>query len=236
LLELFCTLEGAVGPQGGRTRGRLEVLDGLRNALAQVLAIAPIATERFHEEGHTRLVLPNEVKHDVIEVRAMLATVASRDVHPPCLRFLSTVGTPIDMEAGAIEMRAGRRKSEAWRRRRGDETVEFRNAIVLERIQRASQRVIMEMLGVDPRGNEARRGFVLNKHGHAIELVMHKAQPLADHGFDGAAPGDKPGLGGLLRRAVKDVANAQCVAHPSHETEMVQDFTPVWSVHSRLLL
>ena len=71
----------------------------------------------------------------------------------------------------------------------------------------------MEMLGVNPRGDEALPGFILKKHGHKREVLIHKAQPIEDHGFDGAAHGDKPGLGGVLRRSVQYVANAIFLYH-----------------------
>jgi hypothetical protein len=58
------------------------------------------------------------------------------------------------MEARAIEMGKGRRQPEAWRRRGGDETVEFRDAIGLEQIQGASQRAIRELLRGDTGGEE----------------------------------------------------------------------------------
>ena len=130
------------------------------------------------------------------------------------------------MEAGAIEMGKGRRKPEALRCRGGNETVEFRDAIGIEHIQGTSQRVIMEMLGLDPGGDEALRRFILKKHRDEVELLVHKAEPMEDHRFDGAAHGDDAGLRCVLHGPVQYVTNAKFVKHPGHETEMVQDLTP----------
>jgi hypothetical protein len=44
-----------------------------------------------------------------------------------------------------------------------NEAVEFRNAIVIERVQGTPQRIIIEMLGFDLRGDEPVRRFVLKK-------------------------------------------------------------------------
>ena len=57
-------------------------------------------------------------------------------------------------------------------------TVEFRHPSRIERIQGASQRIIMEMLGCNLGGDEALCGFILKEQRHQIELLMHKAQPI----------------------------------------------------------
>jgi hypothetical protein len=93
----------------------------------------------------------------------------------------------------------------------------------------------MKMLGINPGGDETLRRFVLKKHGHEIELLVHKAAPLEDHRFDGAAHGDNAGLRRVLQHPVEYVANTKFVKHPGYETEMIQDFTPGLSVHRCLV-
>jgi len=93
----------------------------------------------------------------------------------------------------------------------------------------------MEMLRLDPGGNEALRRCILKKHRHELELLVHKAEPIEDHRFAGAADGDNTRLGRVLYRPVKHVTNAQFIKHPGHEPEMIQDRTPVPSRHTRLL-
>ena len=46
-------------------------------------------------------------------VRALIATVASGDVHDMLLRLLGTVVAPINMKTGAIEMRKAGRQAQA---------------------------------------------------------------------------------------------------------------------------
>jgi hypothetical protein len=74
-LEVLFTIEGAVGHEVGCAIGGVELLDVLGDDLAKVLDVAAIVTEGFHEEGNPRLVLGNEVQHDLVEVRAMITAV-----------------------------------------------------------------------------------------------------------------------------------------------------------------
>ena len=60
---------------------------------------------------------------------------------------------------------------ERWRQpqtggcRRGNEAVEFRHSSLVQRIEGAPERVIIEMAGLNAWGNEARDGFILEKSG-----------------------------------------------------------------------
>ena len=233
--EVLGTIEGAVGHEGGRAVGRLEGLEVLGDDVANVLHVAAIAAEGCHEEGKTSLVLHHEVTQDLGEVWTMIAAVATREVHHLCSRLRSPVVAAIDRETGAIEMGKGRGQPQAWRRRGGNETVECRDPIGIEPIQGASQRGIMEMLGIDPGGDETRRRCVLKKPGHARELLVHTAEPMEDHRVDGAPPGDQAGLWRVLQRPVEYGAKTKFVKHPGHKTKMIQDLTPGSSVPRRLL-
>jgi hypothetical protein len=54
-------------------------------------------------------VLDNEIEHDLVEIRAMVSTVALRDVDDLLVGRLRAVITAIDMETGTIETGKGRR-------------------------------------------------------------------------------------------------------------------------------
>ena len=180
----------------------------LGDDLAKGLCVTAIATEGLHEQRNASLVLHNEVKHHLVEVWAMIAAVAPGNVNHLRVRLLSTVVAAIDMETGAIEMGKHRGKPEAWRRRGRNKTVECRDAIVIEHIQGAAQRVLMEMLGRDPRGNEALRRFILKKPRDEVQLLIHKAQPIKDHRFDRVAPSNNAGFWIVLHGPVQYVPNA----------------------------
>jgi hypothetical protein len=159
----------------------------LGDDLPKVTRITGIATEGLHQHGNPRLVFHNQVEHHVVEVGPMIAAVASRDMNDLFIRLLAPVVAPIDMEAGAIEMGQGRCQPEALSGRDRNETVEVCHASRIERVQGASQRIIMERAGFDSGGDEALCGFVLKEHRHKIELLVHKAQPIEDHRFDSMA-------------------------------------------------
>jgi hypothetical protein len=186
----------------------------LGDDLPKVTRITGIATEGLHQHGNPRLVFHNQVEHHVVEVGPMIAAVASRDMNDLFIRLLATVVAPIDMEAGAIQMGQGRCQPEALSGRDRNETVEVCHASRIERVQGASQRIIMEMPGFDSGGDAALCGFVLKEHRHQVELLVHKAQPIEDHRFDGMTHSDKPGLWGLLQHPVEHIANAEFVVHP----------------------
>jgi hypothetical protein len=118
VLEVRCTIEGAVGYEGGRAVGRLVWLDGLGDDLAQVLPVAVLAAERCHAAWHTSLGLHLEVTHDLGEGWTRRAAVGTRAVHHLSIRRRSPVVAAIDMATGVRERGNSRCKPQALRRRR----------------------------------------------------------------------------------------------------------------------
>ena len=53
----------------------------------------------LHQHGNTGLVFNNQVQHHLVEVRALLPTVAAGDVNDMLPRLLITVIAAIDIEA-----------------------------------------------------------------------------------------------------------------------------------------
>jgi hypothetical protein len=125
--------EGTVGHEGGRAVGGLEWRDVFGDDLAAVLCVEALATVGCHEPGHPRLMCHEEVEHDWVEIRAMVAAVATGTVNHRRLRCLRTVVATIDMDAGAIQMGTRRRQPEALR--------QCRDPIVIERLQGTSERL-----------------------------------------------------------------------------------------------
>jgi hypothetical protein len=99
----------------------------------------------------------------------------------------------------------------------------------------APQRVIIAVLGFNPWGDEPMGRLIPTKHWYEVQLLIDKPQAVEDPRFDHVAKGHGPRLRGPLGRAVKDTANAECVEHPRHETQMLQDLTTGWLSHSVLL-
>src|SRR5262249_45283361 len=116
-----------------------------------------------------------------------------------------------------------------------------------ERIQGTPEGVIVEMTGLNGRGNESRERFILEEMRDEVELLVHEAQAVEDHGLDRMAGGHHTHARGLLSGVITDLSDAECVEHPCDEAEVIQDLRTVrlrlwrdvravrWS-HSLLLL
>src|SRR5215475_9228306 len=93
--------------------------------LAEVLRVTTIPTEGLHEHGDAGLVFDTQVQYHLVEVRSLIPTVAPGDINDVRIRLLVTIVAPVDMKTGAIEMGKAGRQSQALRRGRGHEAVEF---------------------------------------------------------------------------------------------------------------
>ena len=60
--------------------------------------------------------------------------------------------------------------------------------------------------------------------------MVHKAEAIEHHRFDGITGGEVPHFRVLLGGLVNDVANAEFVEHASDEAEVVQDLAAVGTV------
>lgn len=61
------------------------------------------------------MMLYNQLKHDLIEVGAMISAIAEGEADDAVLRFLFLIVTPIDMKAGGVEMSHASSQSQARR-------------------------------------------------------------------------------------------------------------------------
>ena len=91
LLEVVGVLEGTIRHERGRIIRNLSLANRVLHNLAELVRITAIATERLQEHGNARLVCNNQRQHDLIEVRAMIATRALGDVHNLSLGLLVAV-------------------------------------------------------------------------------------------------------------------------------------------------
>jgi hypothetical protein len=143
------------------------------------------------------------------------------------LRLLVAVVAPIDVKTRAIEMGKAGRKAQALGSGRGHEAVEFGDPIGIERIQRPTEGVIVELCGSNTGRNEAVGGFILEKPRDEVERLINKPQAIEHHRFDGFPHGEVPHFRVLLRGSVDDVAQAEFVEHASHKAEVVQHLATV---------
>jgi hypothetical protein len=155
----------------------------------------------------------------------MISAVALGDMDDMFIGLLPTVLAAIDVKAGALEMGNGGRSPEALGRGGGNERVEFRHAIVVEGLQGAPQRIIIEVRGVNAGANEPLSRLVLKKHGDEVELLVHKPQPIEHHRFDGMAKSHDPLLRVSLSCSINHITTTKFVEHPSDEAEMIENLT-----------
>src|SRR4030095_14368160 len=126
----------------------------------------------------------DQLQHDLVEVAAMIPTIALGDVHDMFVRRLIAVIPAIDMETRRIEMVERARQPQPRGRCGGNEAVEFRRPKGVEGLEGAPEGVIIKMAGLNAGGNEAREGFILEKMGDEVELLVDKAETVEHHGFD----------------------------------------------------
>jgi hypothetical protein len=113
---MLCTLEGTVGNEARRAIGDLSLG-----------SITPMPIEGLHQHRNAGVVFDHSVQHHLVEIRALIATIAAGEVHDGRLGLLVTVVAPIDMKARTIEMGKAGRKAQALGSSRGNEAVEFRH-------------------------------------------------------------------------------------------------------------
>jgi len=220
-LQILGALERTVGHEiGGGGRG-VELRKVVTDALAERCAIRPIATQGLHQPRKTGLVLYHQLPHHLVEVRAMIPTIAMGDVHDLFVRRLRAVLPAIDMQPRRIEMAERARQPQPRGRRGGNEAVECRHPKIVEGIEGAPEGGIMAMAGLKAWGNEAREGLIREKMGHEGELWVEKAQTVEHHGFDRMAGGDKPHFWVWLGSSINDFREAECFQHARDQTQVI---------------
>jgi hypothetical protein len=80
-LKVVGAIEGTIGYEIRDPVRGLSLGDMLLHEVAKRLGIVAIAAEGFHEDGNPCLMLDDQLQHDLIEVRAMVATLPLGDVH-----------------------------------------------------------------------------------------------------------------------------------------------------------
>jgi len=221
LLEVGVTLEGTIRHQIRGAIGRVQLRNMLTDDVAKRFPITAIATERLHQHGNARLVLDNQLQHDLVEVRAMIATITFRDVHDVLRGRLITVIAPINMKARTVEVRIARTQSQPLCGSRCNEAVEFGDSISVERIQGTTKGVIVELFGGNAGRNEAGGGLILEEPGDKIEGLIDKPQAIEHHRFDSLTYREVPHFWVLVGGLIEDVANAEFIEHASDKAEVV---------------
>ena len=221
LVQMLGAREGPVGHKIGRAGRGVARRHVVADNLAARFAIAPIAPQGLQQQRDTGLVLYDSCQHPLVEVRAMIPTLAVGDVHALFVRSLIAVIPAIDMETRRIEMAARGPQPQTRGRRGGTEAVECRHAKVVEGIEGTPEGVSIAMAGLNAGGNEARERRMLEKMRNKGELLVDKAQPVEDHGFAGMAGGHHPHFRVLLRRLSNNLRDAEFFKHPRDQAQVI---------------
>jgi hypothetical protein len=151
----------------------------------------------------------------------MVPTLALGDVHDLFIRSLSAVIPAINMETRRIEMAERGCQPQTLGRRGGNEAVECSQPSRVQRIEGASEGLIIEMTGLNTWGNEARDRLVLEKMGDEVELLVEKAPAIEHHSFDRMASGDNPHFRVLLGGFINDLRDAEFFKHACDQTQVI---------------
>lgn len=203
----------------------VELLHVRRDDLTKRTAVVRIATQGLHEDGNPGLVFDHQLQHHLVEVRAMIPTLAVGDMHDAVVGRLCTVIAAIDVKTGRVERGELGSEAQALGSTGSNETIEGRDAIGVEGIQAPPEHIIIAVGRRHPRPHETLGRFMLKKARHQRQLLIHEPEAIAEHRFDRVAEGDGA-LGHILgHRVINDVANAQFLTQARHKTQMVSDLT-----------
>jgi hypothetical protein len=174
--------------------------------------------------------LHHQVQQDVVELRAMIPAIAAGEVHAVGVRLRPTIGAAIDLKAGAFEMAKRRGPPQPSGRSGGQEPRERCHPIRSQCLQGAPESLIMAGVGVARWRQPPVSGVVVKNHRAHVEVVVHNASAMEDHGLDGVPDRHTSPLGVVRRPWVDDAATTAFVEHASDQAEMVQHVATVRGV------
>ena len=86
----------------------------------------------------------------------------------------------------------------------------------------------MERCGVDQPGRqESRARCIREKPRHEIEWLVHTAEAVEHHRFDGVARAHHPRVWIVWGRSVHDLTDAECIEPARDKAKMIEDLTPI---------
>jgi hypothetical protein len=220
-------IEGPIGHHvGGSIHGGPWLEVGTAH-LAKGLGITAGATARCHQDGDPGLMRHHELPQDVVEVRAMIATIALGDGHNLGLGLRVAMVATIAMTARRVAGRIGWTQAQTLGGAHRQETVPCGHPLGGEGIHGATARIIMELGGGTAGRNEALGGLMMEDSGDKVEGLIEPPQAMEPHRLDGFPDGERSHFRVLVRRVVNDVANAQVVEHASHKAAVIQHLAMV---------
>ena len=112
--------------------------------LAARWRITAMAAQRAHAHANPRLRRDHQFQYDVMEVGPMIPTIAARAVHDLSAGGMVAVRAAMDRCAGSIDRHQARGKAQTLGSRGHHETIEFGDAIIIERLESQAERISMK--------------------------------------------------------------------------------------------
>jgi hypothetical protein len=196
LLEVVGALEGTIGHEIRDPVRGLSLGSRLFDEVAERLDIVAMAAEGLHEHGNPGLRLDDQLQHDVIEVRALVATLPLGDVHDVLRGQCVAVRTTITMQTRTVEVQRGWTAAQTRGGGRRNETVEFCHPVGIEDIQGTTERIIVELVGAT-RGERSRKvGLFWKNLGTRERAWLINPRPLSPIALT-ASPAVRSRISGL---------------------------------------
>ena len=166
----------------------------------------------------------HEVEHDLVELGAVVAAITLADVDDALGRLgVLTVVAAIDVKARRVEVDHATGEAEHAGRVGGEIAEELGDAGLVERVEGAAERVVVEVLRQDAGPEEALGGLGFKEAGDEVEPLINEAQAVEDHGFDGQSRRDVSLLVVLRDAGVDALGDLKLIAHGGDEAEVVED-------------
>ena len=227
LVPILGALERAVGHERGGIGSGVERCHGGPEDLADRCAIMTLATPGLPQPRRTGLVLPHQLHHHVVAVRALGPTRALGAGPDLCVRRLRAVRAAIAMQTRRSALAAPTRQPQTGGRRSGHEAGECRPPKVIEGIKGAPERVIIAMARRHAWGHEACERLSLEKMGDEVERLVEKAQTIEHPGGDRRPSGHHPHFRVWRGGAIQDFRDAECFKHPRDQAQVISDLGTV---------
>jgi hypothetical protein len=195
--EVLGTVPRASGDERRHLARGMEWLDMLREHVATGDAGMGVAAAGLHKHRKARVGGDDQRQPPLVQVWPVIATGALGHRNDLGLRLRGTVLPPIAVEARRIQGHHLSRQAEAPRGLRSAQTLERRDAVLIEGIKRAPPHVIMKRLGLHPWSPKPLQGVGVKKAGHQGQWLMHKPQAMKPHRLNGLSQGHGA-LGAIL--------------------------------------
>jgi len=192
--------------------------------------IAAVATAWRHQDRNPRLVLDNQLQHDVRQIGSVVSTRATSDVYDLFVWGRVAVRASIDMATGRVEVHAGGGEAQTLGGTHRKQTVEGGHPGFIERLHRTPPGILIALGRSNPGRYASRRGRIVEESGDQSARRSDTSEANEHHRFHGFPDGEVPHGWVVLGRLLKDLAEAEGIEPASDKAAVGQDWAVVHRV------